>query len=209
MMHHDYPLPPPETLAWIEEGRRKGVAEQTIVQELQRRGMSAAAIAAALAPGATVCALAESSVEKISFYTFARMTLYGCVIGFLAAWFMVRRNSQALRGQDRMGRSLGWMLPAYLLLMVVMGFVVRALLPVAHLSFGFWTVISMKMVAIHVIGTLLFVSRARRAQQPFADDAMQRDEYAPADLMIPFLFGVFAIATEVALVATGSLLASF
>ncbi len=209
MMHHNYPLPPPETLAWIEEGRRKGIAEQVIIQELQRRGMAAEAITAALAPGATVCALAESSAEKISLHSFSRITLYGCLLGFPAAWFMMRQNSQALRGQDRMGRKLSWILAPYLLVVVAIGFFVRTLLPLLHIPLGFWTVIIIKLIGLHVVATVLLVGRARRAQQPFSDDAIQRDEYAPADLMIPFLFGLIGVCAEVSLVATGSLLASF
>ncbi|MBP9748588.1 hypothetical protein KBD18_00120 [Patescibacteria group bacterium] len=209
MMHHDYPLPPPETLAWIEEGRRKGIAEQIIAEELQRRGMTAEAITAALAPGATVCAIAESSVEKISLHSFSRMLLYGCLLGFPAAWFMVRENSQALRGQDRMGRLLAALLAPYLLVVVAIGFCLRLLLPLLHIPLGFWTLVTIKLIGLHLLATLLLVRRATRAQQPFCADALQRDEHAPADLMIPFLFGIIGLCAEVALVATGSLLGSF
>lgn len=206
MMHHNYPLPPPETLAWIEEGRRKGTPEQMIVDELRRRGMADEAIRAALAPGATVCALAESSVEKIPFHPFFKILLYGCVLGVPAAWWMVRENSDAVRGQDRAGRTLHRFVPLYFLLLVLIGFVLRGVSTVLFPAIGFWTMVIVKMLGVHCVCTLLLVRWARRLQDPFYQDALQRDEWAPADAMIPFGVGLLGIAVEVALIAVGALL---
>lgn len=209
MMHHDYPLPPPETLAWIEDARRIGTPEGFIREELARRGMDAEAIAYALAPGATVCAIAESSTEKIPLHPFSRMLLYGAVLGFPAAWFMARENSRALRGQDRIGRwCLIRFLVSYFFVLCTLGFLVWLFGRMTGTSGDLWTFVPFVVLAMHVSATAILWLVARRAQEPFRADAAGRDELAPADLMVPFGFGLLGLFVEAALITLGAFVAS-
>ena len=187
MQHHNYPTPAPEHLAYIEAARRADVPEKNIELELIKRGLTAADVTAALAPGCTVCDIAEHSTEKIRLYSPLRMTLYGLLFGYPIFWWMGWKNSLALRGQDRMLgrlRRFGFLFLAWMIGMT-------ALLGALHdrMILGTWLPTTVFVVS-SLCAVIFMRIRVQVYHLPFRLDAQQRDELAPADLMIPFFLGV-------------------
>lgn len=187
-MHHDYPLPPEGIEDLIEEWRRAERSEESIAAELAERGIAEAEIAAYLAPGATVVAIAESSVEMIEHYTPGQVWAFGIVFGFPAALMMIRSNSVWLRGQDRMTARSAKYAVAYGLAVaaVALAFVAIALAgqAVPPLAVG------AALFTVSAAFTAYAATVSVRAQKPFHEDAASRDEIAPASVAFPILAGV-------------------
>lgn len=192
MMHHDYPLPAPEILDYIETSRRADVPEEKIKAELETRGLAEAEIAAALAPGATVCSLAESSPEMIPLHSFGLVLAYGIFLGAPAALAMARHNSRALRGQDRLARTLKMFLIGFCLYFIA---AVAALALAAFAGVKIYAGLTALLIFIgNLAFSLVIHSRVRRAERAFREDAQNRDELAPADVMLPLFIGLVFIA---------------
>jgi|GEM_PF-4842133 len=188
MMHHQYPLPPAEIQAFIEESRRNGVSEERVAAGLKERGLSDDAVAHALAPAATVVAVAESSVEMIEHFTPAQIWLYGLVLGFPSALQMVRVNSLEIRGQDRMLGPVAryaWAYGAWCFAVIIAFFLIgiagQGVPPFA---------VALALLVGNVAFVAVFAIKSVRAEKPFHDDAASRDELAPASVMVPLLSGV-------------------
>lgn len=196
MQHHDYPMPPKEIWDRILEARRTGVSEEKIAAELRGRGLDEQAVAAALAPGAVVCAIAESGPDMINHHSHGQMLAYGLIFGLPSAWLMARTNSIELWGQDRMGRKLP--------LLLALWAAVAAILVVGGIPLG-WSIhpyptwlprlFAVVYVVANAVLTWIFVSMARHVQRPFHADAERRDELAPASVMVPLLVGIFHVVT--------------
>jgi hypothetical protein len=187
MQHHNYPAPAPEHLAYIQDARRRNVAEQDISLALTTRGLTAQEIADALAPGCVICDIAEQSHEKIRLYSPTVMTLYGVLLGYPVFWYMAWRNTHALRGNDRMMhrlRRFGFLFLCWVILCIaVLGG------PLRLSSVRDWLP-SVLVTAVSIVAVLFMRIRVMVYHLPFRMDAQQRDECARADVMIPFLFGV-------------------
>lgn len=188
MMHHNYPFPSADIFFWIEESRKKDVSESAIREELQRRGLQNSEIESALAPGATVCYIAENSTEKINFYTPTQIAIFGIILGLPAALYMAHENSVEVRKQDRMTKHVTRLGTAYL---VWIAAACAAFLLLALGRYVFGTVpVFLAFLFANILFTLLLRAHVIAHQEPFRKDADKRDECAPADTMIPFGIGL-------------------